>query len=136
MKNLILSLTLATTAAVSAQNYKLEIEISGFKNDRGMARVGLYNSKDSFLEKSFKSVKTVVKNKKTYAVFTNLEKGDYAISMYHDENLNGKLDANFMGIPKEDYAASNGARGFMGPPKFDDAKFSLNADKKISLKIK
>lgn len=135
MKNLILSLALVATAAVSAQDLKLEIEITGFTNDSGSAMVGLYNTKDSFLKKTFKSIKTVVKNKKTYAIFTNLTKGEYAVSMYHDENSNGKMDANFMGIPKESYAASNGAKGFMGPPKHDDAKFTLTSNKKLSIKI-
>ncbi len=135
MKNLILSLALVATAAVSAQDLKLEIEITGFNSDNGSAMVGLYNTKDTFLKKSFKSVKTVVKDKKTYAVFSNLTAGEYAVSMYHDENSNGKMDSNFMGIPKESYGTSNGAKGFMGPPKHDDAKFTLSTNKKIAIKI-
>jgi len=33
--------------------------------------------------------------------------GTYAIACYHDENDNGKLDTNFLGIPKEGTGASN-----------------------------
>jgi uncharacterized protein (DUF2141 family) len=36
------------------------------------------------------------------------------------------MDTNFLGIPKEDYGCSNNARGFMGPPKWKDAKFQIN----------
>ena len=42
-----------------------------------------------------------------------------------NENGNNKMDSNFLGIPKEDYACSNNAKGFMGPPKWEDAKFEV-----------
>jgi uncharacterized protein (DUF2141 family) len=47
----------------------------------------------------------------------------YAVACFHDENGNGKLDTGLFGIPKEGTAASNDAKGRMGPPKFQDAKF-------------
>jgi uncharacterized protein (DUF2141 family) len=135
MKKLLLSLAIAATSLLSAQDFKIEVEITGFKNDKGAALIVLYNTKDSFLRKGIQTGKTVVKNKKAYIVFSNLPKGEYAVSMYHDENANGKLDANFVGIPKEGYASSNGAKGFMGPPKFEDAKFSLSTNRKMVIKI-
>jgi uncharacterized protein (DUF2141 family) len=46
------------------------------------------------------------------------------VSVFHDENSNGKIDRNFMGIPKEGVGASNDAEGRFGPPKFDDARFT------------
>lgn len=57
--------------------------------------------------------------------FTDLKKGFYAIAVFHDENNNGKLDTNFLGIPIEGSGASNGAQGWMGPPKFADARFEF-----------
>jgi uncharacterized protein (DUF2141 family) len=58
--------------------------------------------------------------------FTGLYEGDYAISVFHDENMNKKLDKNFMGIPKEGYGASNNPKKKMGPPDFEEAKFQLS----------
>jgi uncharacterized protein (DUF2141 family) len=57
--------------------------------------------------------------------FPRLPAGDYAIASYHDENGNGKLDLNFIGIPKEGVASSRNAKGVMGPPKFKDARFTF-----------
>jgi uncharacterized protein (DUF2141 family) len=57
--------------------------------------------------------------------FTGLRPGTYAISVFHDENSNGKLDTNFLGIPKEGVGASNDAKGHFGPPKFADAAFQF-----------
>jgi uncharacterized protein (DUF2141 family) len=43
------------------------------------------------------------------------------------------LDTNFIGIPKENFACSNNAKGTMGPPKYEDAKFDLNKDSKLEI---
>ena len=135
MKKLLLTLAIVSSSFLTAQNFKIEVEITGFENSKGFAMVGLYNTESSFLKKGIQSEKTIVKNNKAYAVFSNVPPGEYAVSMFHDENANGKLDANFIGIPKEGYGTSNGAKGFMGPPKFVDAKFNLASNKKIVIKI-
>lgn len=135
MKNTILGLAVLASATLFAQKHKIEVEISGFKNDNGSAMIGLYNTKDSFMGKGIKSAKTIVKNKKTFAVFTNIPTGTYAISFFHDENSNGKIDRNFIGIPKEGYGTSNDAKGFMGPPKYEDAKFELVSDRKMLINV-
>jgi len=46
--------------------------------------------------------------------------------VFHDENSNGKLDTNFIGMPKEGVRASNDAKGHMGPPKFEAAAFKYS----------
>jgi len=55
-----------------------------------------------------------------------LPAGTYAIGIFHDVNLNNKMDNNFFGIPKEQYGFSNNARAFFGPPAFEAAAFELN----------
>jgi uncharacterized protein (DUF2141 family) len=67
--------------------------------------------------------KARIANGRALCVFRNVAPGTYGISAIHDENNNGKLDTNFIGMPTEDYCASRNARGFMGPPRFTDAKF-------------
>jgi uncharacterized protein (DUF2141 family) len=58
--------------------------------------------------------------------FKGVADGTYAISVVHDENSNGKMDSNFMGMPREGVGASNNARGHFGPPKFSAAAFQLS----------
>jgi uncharacterized protein (DUF2141 family) len=55
-------------------------------------------------------------------------------SVFHDENSNGKLDTNFMGIPREGVGASNDAKGHLGPPKFNAAAFRFGGGR-LDLKI-
>jgi uncharacterized protein (DUF2141 family) len=66
-----------------------------------------------------------VANSASTCAFDPIPAGVYAIACFHDENKNGKLDTGLFGIPTEGTVASNHAKGFMGPPSFDKAKFSF-----------
>ena len=139
MKNLflitaVLCIVTFTLNAQENQTFNLTVNITGLESDKGTLMVGLYNKKEAFLKKQFKGDFVKIKDKKSVAIFKNLPKGIYAVSFVHDENDNKKMDTNFLGIPKEDYGCSNNARGFMGPPKYDDAKFELEENKTIVIK--
>src|SRR5262245_44485220 len=60
-------------------------------------------------------------------VFRGIPYGTYALSVRHDENPNGKLNKNFVGIPKEGYGVSNNPKPKMRAPGFDEAKFTLDS---------
>lgn len=60
--------------------------------------------------------------------FANLAPGRYALRVFADENGNGKLDANPMGLPLERYGFSNDAKGNRGAPAFDAAALPVEAD--------
>jgi len=47
---------------------------------------------------------------------------------------NGKLDTNFIGMPREGVGASNDAKGHMGRPKSAAASFRLDGGR-LELKI-
>lgn len=123
------------TLFANAQKFDLEVSISGFKKPGGKVYVAIYDNEDNFLKKQkFGIIKQIDGNKIT-VTFTDVPKGIYAVSCYYDFNNNGKLDTNLFGIPKEQYGTSNGASGFMGPPKFEDAKFTLSENKKININL-
>lgn len=56
----------------------------------------------------------------------DLPAGDYAIRIFHDVNHNGKLDENFIGMPKEPIGFSNNASYNFGPPGWSESKFELS----------
>jgi uncharacterized protein (DUF2141 family) len=135
MTKIIITIVLFISSLVSAQKVTLTVTVSGLNNDTGTVQVGLFNSEGKFLKSIYKGVSSEIKSKGATVTFLNIPKGVYAISAYHDKNKNGKLDMNFMGIPKEDVACSNNAKGFMGPPKYEDAKFTITKDSKIEIKF-
>jgi len=140
MQKVILTLVFILTTfflsqAQEKEAHTITVTITGMKSDKGAVFVALYDSEKDFLEKGFKGAIVKITAKKATAIFKDIENGVYAISVFHDENDNKKLDTNFFGIPKEPIGTSNDAKGFMGPPKFKDAKFSLTKDITIPIKL-
>lgn len=135
MSKLFTLLILSVSSFLSAQNSNLNITVSGLKNNTGMLTAELYNSKGKFLKTPYKIVSSAIKSNTATVTFIGIPKAEYAVMVYHDENKNGKLDKNFIGMPKEPVACSNNAKGFMGPPKYEDAKFIIIADTKMNIKM-
>jgi uncharacterized protein (DUF2141 family) len=105
----------------------IKVDVVGLHSNDGEVHCALYSSADGFPDSFAKAVKTTttkITNERAVCEFPAVTPGDYAISMFQDENSNGKLDRNFVGMPKEGVGASNDAKGSFGPPKFADARFS------------
>lgn len=135
MKKIILVFVILVGGSAEAQHCSLEIKMTGFENSSGVVKVGVYDSEANFLQKVYKSAKVEIRGNAAVASFTDLPKGTYAVSVYHDQNKNDVLDRNAFGIPQEGYGTSNGATGFMGPPKFEDAKFNVTSHSIINITI-
>ena len=124
---------LHSVAVTPVDSATLTVEFEITKYSKGKIYVALYNSEDSFLKKPIKGTIVTVENGKATATFEDVAAGTYAISSFYDKNGNGKLDTNFLGIPKEPTAMSNNAKGSFGPPKFKDAKFAMNTNTTIQI---
>ncbi|SEQ58616.1 Uncharacterized conserved protein, DUF2141 family [Hyunsoonleella jejuensis] len=118
-------LSTSITMAQEPKGNSVTVTVSNLENNNGKVFISLYNSEDSFLGRGFKSTFSKIENNSCKVVFKNVPNGTYAISLFHDENDNNKMDTGMFGIPREDYGCSNNAKGFMGPPKWEDAKFTL-----------
>jgi uncharacterized protein (DUF2141 family) len=132
-------LTLMSGLSASAQQYTLDIAVSGIHNDKGTLYLSLYNSDKGYPrdpKAAFRLTFARIVNGISTFRFDKLPRGTYAVACYHDENGNGKLDSNLFGVPTEGTGASNNATGFLGPPKFRDAKFSLDRNTAITIHIR
>jgi uncharacterized protein (DUF2141 family) len=112
---------------------KLVVEVNGLRNDKGEVLISLFKGKDGFPGKADKAVqkaKATISGQKAVITFSNVPPGEYALSLMHDEDRDGKLATNMLGIPKEGYAASNNVKNSFGPPKYEDAKFNLEGPEK------
>ncbi|MEH6592802.1 MAG: DUF2141 domain-containing protein [Halioglobus sp.] len=126
------SITLASYASGESSqtdNTALLVEVSGLQDAMGSIYIAVYDSDDTWLgdETVLQRQVIIAEARKDGLVSTQLHlpPGQYAISIYHDSNDNGELDTNFIGIPKEPVALSNNARPKFGPPKYEDAVFTL-----------
>ena len=122
----------------SAENV-IHVEISGLRNDKGQMLCALFSSAqaEAFPKKADKAVaRPTAKIAERQAVcdFAGVAPGTYAVSVVRDEDSNGKLDTNFIGMPREGVGASNDAKGHMGPAKFSAASFHHGSGR-LELKI-
>ena len=116
----------------------LSVKVDNIQSDNGYIYVSLYSNEQGFpidISKANKTLKIKAKKGNVFVKFKEIQSGNYAISVYHDINSNGKLETSFIGIPKEPIGVSNNAKGFMGPPSFKDCKFSLSAAKTIKIDL-
>ncbi len=110
--------------------------MTGFRSDKGSALVYLFSSADTFPSEygsADRTTKVAIREGRSEAVIEAVPVGTWAISVIHDEDDNGELRTNFIGIPREGVGSSNDPAPRMGPPRWADAKFDLDAD--LTLKI-
>jgi uncharacterized protein (DUF2141 family) len=121
-------LAAAEGSADAASVARLRIEVINLHSNRGSVYCSVYAEPGAGFptdqSKAKVSVKAAIKDQQALCEFADLTPGVYAVTMLHDENDNGKIDTDWMGIPKEGYGATRDAKGIMGPPKFKDAAFT------------
>jgi uncharacterized protein (DUF2141 family) len=105
----------------------LRVQVEGLEQQSPKVYVSVYADEDTWLGEEPAATAAIDPATGVYVAAISLQPGRYAFTAYLDSNGNGELDSNFIGIPKEPVALSNGARPRFGPPKFDDAAFSLEA---------
>ena len=135
MKKFIVLITLSVATHFS-WSQTMEVVIKNVNEAEGNIMVGLFSNEADFLKKRFASQKTKASKGEVHVVFENIPAGKYALSVYHDANLNGELDKNMVGIPKEGFGFSNDAMGMFGPPNFEKARFDWKGGQAVSLTLK
>ena len=114
----------------------LTIEVASFENTKGVLRVCVTDQKDDFLKSCAFSKIVTVEDDTVSLKIENIEKGNYAVSVYHDENNNGILETGgVFGIPLEPYGFSNNPNMTFGP-SYKKSVFKMTSDKNISIKLK
>ena len=135
--SIILCSLLTLSAVSSDQRNVVHVAINGLRSDKGQVICSLYSSAEGFPKNEKKAIahaESLITNRQGDCKFTGIQPGTYAVSVFHDENSNGRLDTNFLGIPREGVGASNNAKGHFGPPRFRDASFGY-AGGSLDLKI-
>lgn len=124
-----ISLFSASVGAEAQSKAALTMRLT-LRNDKGQVGCTLYNSAKGFPRDSGAALQRKwcgAHKAESVCRFDPIPAGTYAVACFHDENKNGKLDSNLFGIPSEGVVTSNNAKGSMGPPSFQDAKFSFSA---------
>ena len=143
MKRLMLNLAIVSlivaVAHAAERTGTITVAVKKLRNNNGKVGAALFSSAEGFPKnaaKAFRAVSAPIKKKRAKIVFDNVPYGTYAIACVHDENENGKMDYNIVGLPKEGYGFSNDAMGMLGPPSFKAAKITLDSpSQSLSIKV-
>jgi uncharacterized protein (DUF2141 family) len=139
MKRVFFTALLLGTAATAADGPNLRVVATNIQSDEGKLYVMVYDKKDDWLSdrnRTQKSV-TVAGNRAGDRITVELllPAGEYALSVFQDVNDDGKLERNFIGIPKEPAGLSNNIRPRFGPPKYQAAAFTVTVGSVTEQKI-
>ncbi|EAS18766.1 hypothetical protein BBFL7_00586 [Flavobacteria bacterium BBFL7] len=135
MKTIITIITLLLSALSFAQDdtITLTVTVPNATSDKGEMVFSL-NTEETFMKTApVASAAVVIKDGVATATFENLEQGEYAVIVLHDLNGNQRMDFKD-GMPAENYNVSGGQMSF-GPPVFGDAKFTLNEDTELKIRL-
>lgn len=103
------------------------MKILDIRNSTGVVACALFESSVGFPTDYLHSATNImiikVRDKQARCDFEDMPPGAYALAVVHDENMNGKLDVNWIGVPTEGYGFSNDARALLGAPSFSAASF-------------
>jgi uncharacterized protein (DUF2141 family) len=118
---------LAEPSSQVAEDAVVSVRVTGLESDEGSVQVALFDGPEGFTEEpAYAGV--VVPEDLSAEWSVHVPFGTYAVAVIHDRDDNGRLNTNFLGMPREPYGFSNDARGTFGAPSFEDASFSVAAD--------
>lgn len=110
----------------------LTLQITKIRSNKGKILLQLYDAKKALI---FSASEPIDEHQCLFPI-SQLKSGKYAIRYFHDENGNGILDTNWLGIPTEGYGFSNNAVSMFGAPPFEDRLFTAYSHQTIALTIK
>ncbi len=122
-----LSLSVAALAPVHAA--ELTLELQGIRTPVGHLQVALVDSDEAWNNRAppLQAQRIAAGADELRIVFQDVAPGRYAVMVMHDENDNGKLDTNLVGMPIEGYGFSNNPR-VMRKPTWEESGFEVGAD--------
>ena len=117
----------------------IKIMVTNAEDASGHVRVSVFSGSEGFPGKrkyALKTASTTVQGSKAFVTVKDLPPGEYAVAVLHDQNDNGRMDTNAVGIPKEGWGVSLNKAPLIRAPRYSEAKFRLEPGQERSLVIK
>jgi uncharacterized protein (DUF2141 family) len=130
----------AEDTAVTVAGGVVEVRVEGVASARGTVYASIFLQAEGFpgdKGKAFAYRAVPAQNGTVVLIFEEVPPGEFVIAVLHDADENEELSFNLLGMPKEDYGFSRGARAMFGPPPFEKAAVSLQPgeSKKLTVKV-
>ena len=124
-------------SAVYAQTGMISVNVTQIDVKKGgKVKIGIFDSNGfPVVGKEVFGIDLEVKEPSVTHVFKNIPVGKYAIAVFQDDNIDGILNKNLFGAPKERYGFSTNKYGIFGPPDYEAVSFEVKENNPISLTI-
>lgn len=125
----------------SKNEASLTIKITHAKSDEGLIRLLVFDQAVGFpehVQSAVASYSLPIQHKESKVVIDDLPPGEYAVSVFHDEDNNGELEKHLLGFPSERYGFSNNPKLTFAAPTFENCSFLLevNQNKHVHIKLR
>ncbi len=127
------SVSSSVAQSTNATKHTLSVHLKGFNDNKGNIVLSVYDSPEHFSKHPLQVLRVSTATAQHQPIMLSLPAGTYAISVYQDANLNGKIDRKLIGIPTELGGFSNNPRIIMGPPSFKRCAFRLETNQQTTI---
>ncbi|MCE2723372.1 MAG: DUF2141 domain-containing protein [Burkholderiales bacterium] len=132
----LLTLITVPLTALAQSDATLRLEVGDFRNNIGTLQCRLFARAADFPDgEGVLTVRVPINGRKAACAFPNIGAGTYAVAVVHDENNNGRVDKNFLGVPSEGYGASNNRTYALSSPKWEESNFVLKPSETLMLQV-
>ena len=143
LKNIALAATLLSFCHSQSFAADLTITIDSLRSNQGEVLLCVFSAESPGREAfpdctkghPVRLSKAAIAGGKAVVTYKGLKDGFYAVAAVHDENGNGALDTNFIGIPTEGIGISNNPR-LTGKPRFEESLFQIKGKAAITVNAK
>jgi uncharacterized protein (DUF2141 family) len=118
----------APPAAFAPGAGTLVVNVEGLRSDRGTAIVSVFAGPQGFPDEIAASVRTeylAIAAGRAVATFADLPYGEYAVSVLHDEDGDGRMATGLFGLPREGFGFSGTPDYRFGHPGFAEVSLVL-----------
>jgi uncharacterized protein (DUF2141 family) len=103
---------------------EIKVPISQVRSSQGVVFVALYQQSNWLVPGRYYRAQKVTAHQGTvYASFQGVPRGRYGIAVFHDENANGRVDTNVVGLPREGFGFS--LKTPFRKPSFGEVSFDV-----------
>lgn len=115
----------APVSQTTSGDLKLVLNFTNVPDVPGSLMIAVYDKPESFRKVSYKSMKMASTPGEMQVEIPGLRAGEYAVMVFHDQNGDGKLNRNLLGIPQEHWSGSLNTTFVLGAPSWEQTRFNL-----------
>jgi len=108
----------------------LEVRVTGLRNLEGTLKIAICANPECYEDMTghIATASVPITDNSMSVMFDNLFPSKFVVMLYHDEDNNGDLETNFLGLPLEGYGFSNNVEPSFGKPDFDELAIEVPED--------